>query len=69
MNSQILQQFAQNMMNNNRALQNPMMNNAINMYKNHNSQGLTELAQNICQSSGMTYEEAKKQALQRLGIN
>lgn len=69
MNNAILQQFAQNMLNNNKALQNPMMNNAINMYKNHNSQGLTELAQNVCQSSGIGFEEAKKQALQRLGIN
>lgn len=69
MNNQILQQFAQNMINNNKALQNPMMNNAINMYKNHNSQGLMDLAQNCCQSSGITFEEAKKQALKKLGIN
>lgn len=44
----------------NQVMQNPMMRNALQMYQNHDMQGLNNIANNLCKSNGMTLDEAKK---------
>lgn len=47
---------------------NPMANNAMNMYKNGDSKGLEEMAKNLCKENGTTPDEVKSNILKQLGI-
>ena len=40
--------------------QNPIMNNAIGMYKNGNVQGLEQLARNMCKEKGVNVDDILK---------
>lgn len=53
--------FLKNLSSNQQAMQNPIMSNAMQMYRNGNSQGLKEIAENLCRQRGITPEEMAKQ--------
>lgn len=42
-------------------MQNPMFSNAVNLYKNGDSQGLENLARNICQQKGIDINSIMRQ--------
>lgn len=62
------QQFLQNVMGNNQIMQNPMMKNAISMYQNGNTEGLKNMAENICREKGINPDEAYKQIKSQFGM-
>lgn len=55
------QAFIQNAMNNSQLMQNPMMQNAIGMYRSGNVQGLENLANNIAKQKGISIDDIRKQ--------
>lgn len=57
-----IQQYVMGAMQNQQLMNNNNFANAVNMYRNHQSQNLREYASNLCREYGMTYE----QAVQRL---
>ena len=62
------QQFLQNVMGNNQIMQNPMMKNVISMYQNGNTEGLKNMAENICREKGINPDEAYKQIKSQFGM-
>ena len=54
------QQFVENMMNNSQAMQNPMMKNAMAMFKNGDVKGLQQLTENVAKQKGTTIDEMRK---------
>ena len=58
------QQFIENMMQNNQAMQNPIMKNAMQMYQNGDRKGLENLVNNVAKEQGTTIDEMRN----RLGI-
>lgn len=52
------QQFIQGMMNNNQAMQNPILKNALEMAQKGDKQGIEELARNLCKEKGINPDEA-----------
>ena len=46
--------------NNPRFQNNPVMQNAIKMYQQGNEKGLTELCENVCKSNGTSIEEMRR---------
>ena len=54
------QQFLQNMMNNSQIMKNPMMNNAIKMYQNGDTDGLSKLVNNVAEQKGTSVDEIRK---------
>ena len=54
------QQFVENMMNNSQAMQNPMMKNAMVMFKNGDVKGLQQLTENVAKQKGTTIDEMRK---------
>ena len=54
------QQFVENMMNNSKAMQNPMMKNAMVMFKNGDVQGLQQLTENVAKQRGTSIDEMRK---------
>ena len=48
-------------LNNSQMMQNPVMNNAINLYRNNDTQGLKSLAENICKERGITVDQIRQQ--------
>ena len=62
------QQFAQQMMNNNQVMQNPMAKNAIQMLQKGDSQGIENMARNLCKEKGIDPDEMMKQVKQQLNI-
>lgn len=65
MNNMQLNQLVNGFLNNQQVMQNPICANAIQMYMNHNTQGLTQLAENLCRENGTTLKEQKI----KLGFN
>lgn len=55
------QAFIQQAMNNSQINQNPIARNAFEMYQKGDTQGLNELANNLCKERGIKPEEALKQ--------
>ena len=62
------QQFAQQMMNNSQVMQNPMAKNAIQMLQKGDSQGIENMARNLCKEKGIDPDEMMKQFKQQLNI-
>ena len=60
------QQFVENMMNNSQAMQNPMMKNAMGMFKNGDVKGLQQLTENVAKQRGTSIDEMRKKL--KLGI-
>ena len=54
-------QILQKLLSNNQVLNNPMVLNAVNMYKSNDVNGLQNLANNIAKSKGTTVEDIRKQ--------
>lgn len=63
------QQFIQGMMNNNQAMQNPILKNALEMAQKGDKQGVEELARNLCKEKGVNPEEAVGKIKIQFGIN
>lgn len=63
------QAIIQQAMNNSQMMQNPVMRNAIEMYQRKDTQGLNELASNLCKEKGTTMEEMTKQIKSQFGMN
>lgn len=63
--SQILDQIASDP----QAMQNEMIKNVMEKRKNHDTEGLTGLAENIFRENGRDYGEFEKGIKQQLGFN
>lgn len=47
------QSIVNNLMSNQQALQNPIIANAVQMYRNGDRQGLNQLVNNLCKEKGI----------------
>lgn len=63
------QQFIQGMINNNQAMQNPILKNALEMAQKGDKQGVEELARNLCREKGVNPEEVIGKIKSQFGIN
>lgn len=57
-------QILQMIQNNKAMLSNPMVQNTMRMYQNHDTEGLQKLAENLCKEKGISVDEVRK----RIGI-
>ena len=62
------QQLMQQMTENSQIMQNPMMQNAIQMYHSGNTDGLKKMAENVCREKGINPEEALRQIKSQFGM-
>lgn len=62
------QAFFQNMMNNQQVMQNPVLQNAVQMAQNGDSQGLEKLARNLCAEKGVDVDQAVNMVKSQLGM-
>ena len=62
------EQFLRQAMNNSQINQNPIARNAFEMYQKGDTQGLNELANNLCKERGIKPEEALKQVQSMFGM-
>ena len=62
------QQFIQQIMGNSKAMQNPMVANAIQMYQKGDKDGINQLAQNLCREKGVDMNEAIRQIKSQFGM-
>ena len=62
------QEFMQNIMNNNEIMKNPIIRNAMEMYKNGDTQGLQAMAENLAKERGTTVDDMKSQIMAQFGI-
>lgn len=63
------QQFIQGMMNNNQAIQNPILKNALEMAQKGDRKGVEELARNLCKEKGVNPDDAIGKIKNQFGIN
>ena len=61
-------QFVQAMRNPQEFMQNPMAKNAIQMYKNGDTQGLQAMAENLAKERGTTVNDMKSQIMAQFGM-
>lgn len=54
------QQIVNNMMNNQQAMQNPIIANAVQMYKSGDHEGLNQLVRNLCKEKGIDPQQFLK---------
>lgn len=52
------QQFIQQMMGNNRIMQNPMAKNVLNMAQNGDMKGIEQLGRNVAKEKGIDFDKA-----------
>lgn len=62
------EQFLQNAMNNSQLMQNPMFQNAMQMYQKGDIEGVNKLAENLCKEKGTSVEEMKRQIKTQFGM-
>ena len=62
------QAFVQKMMGNPQVMQNPVLQNALNMAQKGDGQGLERLARNLCQEKGVNVDEAVSMVRNQLGM-
>ena len=62
------QAFIQQMMNNSQVMQNPMVKNAMQMYKNGDTKGLQAMAENLAKERGTTVDDMKSQIMAQFGM-
>lgn len=62
------QQFIQQMMNNNQAMQNPMIRNTIQMAQNGDAKGIEQLARNLCKEKGLNADDMFNQIKNNFNI-
>lgn len=61
------QAFIQQMMNNSQVMRNPIAKNAMEMYKNGDTQGLQAMAENLAKERGTTVDDMKSQIMAQFG--
>lgn len=62
------QQMVQMMMNNSQFANNPMMKNALDMYKKGDMQGLQNMAQNLAKERGTSVEDVRNSIMKQFGM-
>ena len=62
------QAFIQQMMNNSQIMQNPMIRNAIQMYQSGDTQGLQDMAENLCKERGTTPQQVQEMIKKQFGM-
>ena len=62
------QAFIQQMMNNSQIMQNPMVKNAMQMYKNGDTKGLQAMAENLCKERGTTPQQVQEIIKKQFGM-
>ena len=62
------QAFIQQMMNNSQIMQNPIMQNAMEMYQKGDTQGLQAMAENLAKERGTTVDDMKSQIMAQFGM-
>ena len=60
--------FVEQIMSNSPMSNNPIAKNAFEMYRKGDTRGLNELANNLCQENGITFEEAVNKVKSQLGM-
>ena len=60
--------FIQQMMNNSQIMQNPIMQNAMQMYQKGDMQGLQAMAENLAKERGTTVDDIKSQIMAQYGM-
>lgn len=63
------QAFVQQVMSNSQVMQNPVINNAMQMYKKGDVDGLNKLAENMCKENNTSIEQMKSQLMKQFGMN
>lgn len=58
----------QQMMRNPNIANNPIAKNALDMYQRGDVQGLNNLANNLCNEKGVSFEDMKTQIRSKMGI-
>ena len=61
------QAFIQQMMNNSQIMQNPIAKNAMEMAQNGNTQGVEQMARNLCKEKGLNADDVFNQIKSRFG--
>lgn len=56
-------------MQNSNLMQNPIAKNAIEMYQRGDTQGINELANNLCKERGINVDDITKRIKSQFGIN
>ena len=62
------QEFMQNIMNNNEIMKNPIAKNAMEMYKNGDTKGLQDMAENLCKERGTTPQQVQEIIKKQFGM-
>ena len=62
------QAFMNQIMGNQQMMNNPMIRNAMNMYKNGDKQGLQSMAENLAKERGTTIEDVKNILMNQFGM-
>ena len=62
------QAFIQHMMNNSQIMQNPMIRNAMQMYKNGDAKGLKDMAENLAKERGTTPQQVQEIIKKQFGM-
>ena len=62
------QAFIQQMMNNSQIMQNPIIQNAIQMYQNGDTQGLQAMAENLAKERGTTPQQVQEIINKQFGM-
>lgn len=62
------QAFIQQIMNNSQIMQNPIMQNAMQMYQSGDTQGLQAMAENLCKERGTTPQQIQEMIKKQFGM-
>lgn len=62
------QAFMNQIMGNQQMMSNPMVRNAMNMYKNGDKHGLQTMAENLAKERGTTIEDVKNNLMNQFGM-
>ncbi len=61
------QQFIQQIMGNNQMMSNPIMKNTMQMAQQGNTQGIEQMARNLCKEKGLNADDVFSQIKSRFG--
>lgn len=62
------QQFLQQVMNNSKMMQNPMIKNTVQMAQNGDTKGIEQLARNLCKEKGINADDMFNQMKNNFGM-
>lgn len=63
-----MQMIINKMMSSPQMQNNPMVKNALEMYRNGDTKGLQNMAENLCRENGTTTEDVKNKIMQQFGM-